>query len=193
MERVAREAEMRRIEEEEKRRLAAERARREEEARLEGEKQAAIVRARAEVEAVASAERAQLGNPERDGWARASARRLSNRINRRVSGVALVSISCQVPRLAAPVISVAVSGPVEVSLAQWPSSAMSRPVSSVVPKNEGVSHRSQLPVTSCRVVASSGVGTSSTSGASQPGGPGAAAGAMAPADNRSAAPEDNRV
>ena len=46
-----------------------------------------------EARAVASTERAQLGNPEQDGWARASARRLSNRINRRVSGVALVSIS----------------------------------------------------------------------------------------------------
>jgi hypothetical protein len=42
---------------------------------------------------VAACDRAQLGTPEQDAWARASARRLSNRINRRVSGVALVSIS----------------------------------------------------------------------------------------------------
>jgi hypothetical protein len=42
---------------------------------------------------VASSDRAQLGTPEHDAWARSSARRLSNRINRRVSGVALVSIS----------------------------------------------------------------------------------------------------
>lgn len=42
---------------------------------------------------VASSDRAQLGSPDQDAWARASARRLSNRINRRVNGVALVSIS----------------------------------------------------------------------------------------------------
>lgn len=46
-----------------------------------------------EARIVAGADRAQLGDPERDPWARASARRLSTSINRRVSGVALVSIS----------------------------------------------------------------------------------------------------
>jgi hypothetical protein len=46
-----------------------------------------------EARAVAVGDRALLGDPERDPWARASARRLSNRINRRVSGVALVSVS----------------------------------------------------------------------------------------------------
>lgn len=46
-----------------------------------------------EARIVAGSERAQLGDPERDAWARASARRLSNSINRRVNGVALVSIS----------------------------------------------------------------------------------------------------
>lgn len=46
-----------------------------------------------EARIVASADRALLGNPDQDAWARASARRLSNRINRRVSGVALVSIA----------------------------------------------------------------------------------------------------
>jgi hypothetical protein len=45
-----------------------------------------------EARAVALADRALLGAPENDTWARASARRLSNRINRRVSGVALVPI-----------------------------------------------------------------------------------------------------
>ena len=42
---------------------------------------------------IASTDRAQLGDPDQHAWARASARRLSTRINRRVSGVALVSIS----------------------------------------------------------------------------------------------------
>jgi hypothetical protein len=45
-----------------------------------------------EARIVASADRALLGTPERDGWARASARRLSNRMNRRVNGVIAVSI-----------------------------------------------------------------------------------------------------
>lgn len=45
-----------------------------------------------EARAVASEDRALLGVPEADVWARASARRLSNRMNRRVSGVALVPI-----------------------------------------------------------------------------------------------------
>lgn len=45
-----------------------------------------------EARAVATEDRALLGAPESDVWARASARRLSNRINRRVSGVALVPI-----------------------------------------------------------------------------------------------------
>ena len=45
-----------------------------------------------EARIVAGSDRAQLGVPERDAWARASARRLSNSINRRVNGVALVSI-----------------------------------------------------------------------------------------------------
>jgi hypothetical protein len=56
MERLAREAEMRRVEEEEKRRLEAERVRREEEARLEAEKLAAIERVRAEVDSRARSE-----------------------------------------------------------------------------------------------------------------------------------------
>jgi len=59
VERLAREAEMRRVEEEERRRLEAERARREEEARLEAEKLAAIERIRAEVDARSRAELAQ--------------------------------------------------------------------------------------------------------------------------------------
>jgi hypothetical protein len=42
---------------------------------------------------VAASDRAQLGTPDQDAWARASARRLSNRINRRVNGVAVVSIA----------------------------------------------------------------------------------------------------
>jgi hypothetical protein len=46
-----------------------------------------------EARAVSVADRALLGDPDHDGWARASARRLSNRMNRRVSGVALVSVS----------------------------------------------------------------------------------------------------
>jgi hypothetical protein len=46
-----------------------------------------------EARIVAATDRAQLGTPEQDAWARASARRLSNRINRRVNGVALVSIA----------------------------------------------------------------------------------------------------
>jgi hypothetical protein len=41
---------------------------------------------------VASRDRAVLGHPEQDVWARASARRLSTRVNRRVTGVALVSL-----------------------------------------------------------------------------------------------------
>ncbi len=45
-----------------------------------------------EARAMSTSDRALLGDPARDAWARASARRLSNRINRRVSGVALVSI-----------------------------------------------------------------------------------------------------
>ena len=45
-----------------------------------------------EARAVASEDRALLGAPDSDVWARASARRLSNRMNRRVSGVALVPI-----------------------------------------------------------------------------------------------------
>jgi membrane protein involved in colicin uptake len=59
VERLAREAEMRRVEEEERRRLDAERARREEETRLEAEKLASIERVRAEVEARSRAELAQ--------------------------------------------------------------------------------------------------------------------------------------
>lgn len=59
VERLAREAEMRRVEEEERRRLEADRARREEEARLEAEKLGAIERIRAEVEARSRAELAQ--------------------------------------------------------------------------------------------------------------------------------------
>jgi hypothetical protein len=46
-----------------------------------------------EARAVATGDRALLGHPDQDAWARASARRLSNRINRRVSGVALVPVS----------------------------------------------------------------------------------------------------
>jgi hypothetical protein len=46
-----------------------------------------------EARTVASVDRAQLGDPEHDAWARASARRLSSSIHRRVSGVALVSIN----------------------------------------------------------------------------------------------------
>jgi hypothetical protein len=45
-----------------------------------------------EARAAASEDHALLGAPESDAWARASARRLSNRLNRRVSGVALVPI-----------------------------------------------------------------------------------------------------
>lgn len=45
-----------------------------------------------EARAVAGEDRALLGEPDSDVWARASARRLSNRQNRRVSGVALVPI-----------------------------------------------------------------------------------------------------
>lgn len=45
-----------------------------------------------EARSVAS-ERALVGHPDRDLWARASARRLSTRINRRVTGVALVAVS----------------------------------------------------------------------------------------------------
>lgn len=59
VERLAREAEVRRIEEEEKRRLEAERARREEQARLEAEKLAAIERVRAEVDARSRADLAR--------------------------------------------------------------------------------------------------------------------------------------
>jgi hypothetical protein len=59
IERLAREAEIRRVEEEERRRLEAEKARREDEARLEAEKLAAIERVRAEVDARSLAERAQ--------------------------------------------------------------------------------------------------------------------------------------
>lgn len=43
--------------------------------------------------AVASGDRAAVGDPSRDAWARSSARRLSNGIHARVSGVALVSVS----------------------------------------------------------------------------------------------------
>jgi hypothetical protein len=46
-----------------------------------------------EARIVAAGDRALLGTPEQDAWARASARRLSTRINRRVNGVALVSIA----------------------------------------------------------------------------------------------------
>jgi hypothetical protein len=42
---------------------------------------------------MASQDSALLGQPDRDGWARASARRLSNGINKRVSGVALVAVN----------------------------------------------------------------------------------------------------
>jgi hypothetical protein len=42
---------------------------------------------------VAGSDRAVLGHPEHDAWARASARRLSNSVNQRVSGVALVSVN----------------------------------------------------------------------------------------------------
>ncbi len=42
---------------------------------------------------VASGDHAILGQPDRDEWARASARRLSNAVNQRVSGVALVSVN----------------------------------------------------------------------------------------------------
>ena len=59
VERLARETEMRRIEEEERRRLEAERSRREEEARLEAEKLATIERVRAEVDARSRTELAQ--------------------------------------------------------------------------------------------------------------------------------------
>jgi dTMP kinase len=59
VERLAREADMRRVEEEERRRLDAERARREEEARLEAEKLAAIERIRAEVDARSRADLAR--------------------------------------------------------------------------------------------------------------------------------------
>jgi dTMP kinase len=59
IERLAREAEMRRVEEEERRRLELERARREEEARLEAEKLASIERVRAEIEARSRTELAQ--------------------------------------------------------------------------------------------------------------------------------------
>jgi hypothetical protein len=45
-----------------------------------------------EARIVAGSDRAQLGTPESDAWARASARRLSNRMNRRVSGVIAVSV-----------------------------------------------------------------------------------------------------
>jgi len=46
-----------------------------------------------EARIAASKDRAILGHPEHDAWARASARRLSTRVNRRVTGVALVSVS----------------------------------------------------------------------------------------------------
>ncbi len=46
-----------------------------------------------EARIVAGSDRALLGHPEHDAWARASARRLSTRVNRRVTGVALVSVS----------------------------------------------------------------------------------------------------
>jgi hypothetical protein len=46
-----------------------------------------------EARVVASDDRAMLGQPDQDDWARSSARRLSNGLNRRVSGVALVSVN----------------------------------------------------------------------------------------------------
>jgi hypothetical protein len=46
-----------------------------------------------EARAVSTSDRALLGDPDQDVWARASARRLSNRINRRVNGVALLPVS----------------------------------------------------------------------------------------------------
>jgi hypothetical protein len=42
---------------------------------------------------VAGEDHAILGHPDHDGWARASARRLSTRVNQRVTGVALVSVN----------------------------------------------------------------------------------------------------
>jgi translation initiation factor IF-2 len=94
LERLAHEAEMRRVEEEEKRRLEAERARRAEEAELEAQRLAAIERARAEVEAVAKAERvrSQAAHDIELAKARAAAARGRYRFFLGLSVFALVAV-----------------------------------------------------------------------------------------------------